>query len=149
MQATVSTANSNVTLPPLAPGLNIRVVVVDSGHRDAPTCASAKVINLDDPKRATYAALSYTWGRSPKSQHILINGEKVHVTPNLFNALQYLRSADFPLTIWIDALCIDQDNHAERAPQVSIMDIIYKNCEVVHIWLGCCERPIRTRATFP
>jgi hypothetical protein len=49
------------------------------------------------------------------------------------------RLDDLPLIrkhIWIDAICIDQDNLAERSGQVKIMDQIYRAADAVLIWLG-------------
>ena len=38
--------------------------------------------------------------------------------------------------IWIDAICIDQDNLEERGSQVQIMDRIYSEADYVVVWLG-------------
>ena len=38
--------------------------------------------------------------------------------------------------IWIDALCINQDDLQERATQVKLMGRIYGRAEFVNIWLG-------------
>lgn len=120
----------------------IRVLVIGPGHKNAPIHATIETIDLNDQKRAEYAALSYTWGNQPKSEHILIFGEKASVTPNLFNASQHLRSRSSSLTIWVDAICINQSDNAERSSQVAMMDEVYRKCKIVHIWLGCPERPL-------
>lgn len=122
-------------------GHEIRVLEIQPGCRYSTIHGSVKVIQLDNEERLRYDALSYTWGDQPKSHIILIEGEEVRVTPNLFNALQHLRST-VTLTIWVDAICINQDNNAERSSQVAMMDIIYSKCDRVHLWLGCQERPM-------
>lgn len=38
--------------------------------------------------------------------------------------------------IWIDAICINQNDNIERASQVKLMDVIYTNAALVKIWLG-------------
>ena len=38
--------------------------------------------------------------------------------------------------IWIDAICIDQNNDVEKGHQVLSMDRIYRGAEEVYIWLG-------------
>ncbi|KAK0644079.1 heterokaryon incompatibility protein-domain-containing protein [Cercophora newfieldiana] len=38
--------------------------------------------------------------------------------------------------LWIDALCIDQENTHEKSLQVGFMDVIYGRAERVLIWLG-------------
>jgi hypothetical protein len=40
------------------------------------------------------------------------------------------------LILWIDALCIDPKNEAEKLVQVQKMDWIYANAYMVLIWLG-------------
>lgn len=38
--------------------------------------------------------------------------------------------------IWVDALCINQDDLAERGSQISIMNLIYQSAQKVLVWLG-------------
>lgn len=63
----------------------------------------------------------------------------LRVTTNLKSALQHLRTPTKPRMIWIDALCINQEDDAERGHQVRQMDQIYRNCSRVCIWLGDVE----------
>lgn len=58
------------------------------------------------------------------------------VTKSLLLALQDLRQPHEDRIMWIDAICIDQDNDKERGHQVLQMASIYKNAEKVVIWLG-------------
>ena len=83
-----------------------------------------------------YDALSYTWGSTEKPAKITVNGSTMHVTLNLYIALQHLRFKDEDRILWIDAICIDQENHQERGHQVQQMSCIYKEAEQVVIWLG-------------
>lgn len=41
-----------------------------------------------------------------------------------------------PLRIWVDALCIDQSNVAERNAHVRLMGQIYAGADLVHVWIG-------------
>ena len=83
-----------------------------------------------------YDALSYTWGSTEKPARITVNGSTMHVTLNLYIALQHLRFKNEDRILWIDAICIDQENHQERGHQVQQMSCIYKEAEQVVIWLG-------------
>jgi hypothetical protein len=66
-----------------------------------------------------YEALSYEWGdESNTSFYIILNGQKFSVRENLWSALFYLRMKDTVRIIWIDALCINQENKGERNHQV-------------------------------
>jgi hypothetical protein len=60
----------------------------------------------------------------------------VPVTPNLGAALQRLRREDEVRIVWIDALCINQNDLDERASQVSFMREIYASARRVVVWLG-------------
>jgi hypothetical protein len=57
------------------------------------------------------------------------------VTPNLGAALQRLRHRFRRRTVWIDALCINQNDLEERAQQVSFMKDIYARAKHVAVWL--------------
>jgi ankyrin repeat protein len=83
-----------------------------------------------------YEALSYTWGSIEKAAQITVNGSTMRVTSNLYAALQHLRFEGEDRLLWIDAICIDQDNMAERIHQVQHMKYIYKAAECVVVWLG-------------
>ncbi len=58
------------------------------------------------------------------------------VGENLELALRYVRLAQRKVVLWVDALCINQDDLEERADQVSLMGEIYRQAECVVAWLG-------------
>jgi hypothetical protein len=85
--------------------------------------------------------LSYTWGDNKRSEIIEVNGLHVNVTYNLWQALVHLREIQScNLAIgpcwWINSVCIDQDNDAERGHQVGMMRDIFENAALVVAWLG-------------
>jgi hypothetical protein len=55
---------------------------------------------------------------------------------NLHAALSRLRDHSFERIIWVDAICIDQENLKERIQQVQLMAKIYSNALRVIVWLG-------------
>lgn len=65
-----------------------------------------------------------------------MGGKPFPVTPNLANALRYLRQADKPSTLWVDALSINQIDDEEKSHQVQHMREIYEVASRVVIWLG-------------
>ncbi|KAH8585863.1 heterokaryon incompatibility protein-domain-containing protein, partial [Bisporella sp. PMI_857] len=83
-----------------------------------------------------YDALSYRWGNKRKAATITVDGITMGVTLNAYKALQQIRSKDGSRYLWIDAICIDQDNTQEKGHQVQQMGRIYQNAEQVVIWLG-------------
>ncbi|KAJ9659975.1 hypothetical protein H2198_002865 [Neophaeococcomyces mojaviensis] len=56
------------------------------------------------------------------------------------------RRRDVPVVIWIDAICINQKDVAERSAQVRIMAEIYQQAFQVVIWLG--EHDPQSRRAF-
>jgi hypothetical protein len=83
-----------------------------------------------------YTALSYVWGSEEEQRMIFVDGSEFHVTVNLFCALRSIRheSKEFPL--WVDAVCIDQQNIRERGQQVRFMGSIYASARNTIIYLG-------------
>lgn len=104
------------TVPLLPSGMEhyTRVMHLQPGLHDSPLRATLRVARLSDPP--TYEALSYTWGDSTEQRTITLNGTSlVPVTNNVFRALRGTRSCLKQAVLWVDALCINQANNAERA----------------------------------
>ncbi|KAF4829834.1 Heterokaryon incompatibility protein 6, OR allele [Colletotrichum siamense] len=90
-------------------------------------------------QRKSYEALSYTWGDSTSPETITVNGVETNVTRNLRLALQTLRHQSRKpggFKLWVDSICINQDNVPERNVQVAQMGKIYSQASHVAIWLG-------------
>ena len=47
-----------------------------------------------------------------------------------------LRYVDRPRVLWIDALCINQNDDSEKEKQVAMMGTIFERAQNVVIWLG-------------
>lgn len=58
------------------------------------------------------------------------------MTRNLEIALRHLREVFGRLTLWIDALCINQCDDAEKGVQVSMMGEVFSRAQKVIIWVG-------------
>jgi hypothetical protein len=82
-----------------------------------------------------YIALSYTWGDSTHLESILVNGQTTDITISLYEALHELQSNE-PIQIWVDAICINQNDDLEKSEQVKQMTEIYKAATSVFAWLG-------------
>lgn len=95
------------------------------------------VAYLDQPESIVpFEALSYTWGDPTPAETICVNHKRLGVTNNLALALQYLCSKDIDRILWIDPICIDQDDDKERGHQVQQMGKIYAFADRVICWLG-------------
>jgi hypothetical protein len=58
------------------------------------------------------------------------------VTANLELALRYLRREERAVTLWVDALCINQADDDEKKVHIRRMDWVYANASPVVVWLG-------------
>jgi hypothetical protein len=96
---------------------------------------------LEDPSRTEEHSRKYTSERKPS---IRCHEAKVMVTHNLVDALDNIKkryrsrgwSPGSTPYIWIDAICINQDDLEERSAQVAIMGKIYASSQKVFVWLG-------------
>ena len=125
---------------PLSGPLVVRVAEVHQGEYGTPLTLALKETKLPDGGNGwahpEYQTLSYEWGQSKRNTPINCDGKILLITKNLEAALQHLRPSDKPLSIWIDSICIDQENPSERSHQVSLMALIYKSSPRVNMWLG-------------
>lgn len=88
-----------------------------------------------------YLALSYEWGDPGNRQSIEVDGQQYLVRRNLYNYLTAARDNQWldDAEIFIDAICIDQENKAEKSDQVSQMSNIYSQATHVVVCLGPAE----------
>lgn len=83
-----------------------------------------------------YVTGSYVWGSSESCSYITVNGVKIQVRENLADFLRGCRGRATSVSIWIDAICINQSDLAERGSQVRLMSHIYTNATATYCWLG-------------
>jgi hypothetical protein len=104
-----------------------------------------KLITVSMDHNPRFTALSYVWGDPNDTEQIDVNGGCLHVPKSLTYALQYVGyhwKSQFPgdrqdsFYIWADAICINQQNVAERNRQVQLMGKIYSKAELVIAWFG-------------
>jgi len=90
-----------------------------------------------------YHALSYAWKDASledgliDDQYIMIDGRCLKAGCNLAAALRARRDRnDGHVPIWIDAICINQENLGEKSHQILRMRQIYAQASLVTVWLG-------------
>ncbi|KAB8201325.1 heterokaryon incompatibility protein-domain-containing protein [Aspergillus parasiticus] len=112
-------------------------------HEDKSAPIQCELFNYDLSETGDgthlYQALSYVWGSEIKPETIILNGCTFQVTTNLHTALLYLRNRQLERILWVDAICINQDeeDHGhEKSKQIPLMRTIYAQAERVIVWLG-------------
>jgi hypothetical protein len=113
----------------------IRVFELRSSLLNSSEISGQLTVHERSTRGPEYAALSYTWGSNEKSKAIVLSGCRFPVTANLFAALMRLRTRGVRY-LWIDAICINQNDDEEKTMQVALMGEIYKHASKVYGWLG-------------
>ncbi|RYP49403.1 hypothetical protein DL769_011073 [Monosporascus sp. CRB-8-3] len=118
----------------------IRILTLQPGAFEEPLRCGISTTDIDTS--SVYNSLSYVWG-DPSSSNIqgntvLLDGHPFPVTTNLLTALRHLRppAGAGATALWVDAVCINQQDLDERRHQVTMMRDIYSSAERVIIWLG-------------
>jgi hypothetical protein len=129
-----------------------RVLPRPLGYKAQLSCSLeyASLINPPD-----YIALSYCWGDATETTRINIWSHKLarsahtQATRNLNEALYNLllmdqnrrtgthEFQDHSVLVWVDALCINQEDPVERSQQVRQMRQIYSRASEVISWIPC------------
>jgi hypothetical protein len=112
----------------------LRLVTLANGDWDDPIHCHVHHVFLDE--KPLYEALSYVWGDATITRDIQVSGHRFAVTINLETALRFLRLENEPRCLWIDAICINQNDIPERNRQVERMRSIYSSASRVLTWLG-------------
>jgi Heterokaryon incompatibility protein (HET) len=87
-------------------------------------------------KCPTYEALSYTWG-PPGNEHVITVGEKAtQCFDNLYRCLERIRLQRRSRLVWVNALCIRQDDLDEKADQVANVASVFSAARSVLVWVG-------------
>ncbi|RDW86011.1 hypothetical protein BP5796_04336 [Coleophoma crateriformis] len=102
-----------------------------------------------------YDALSYVWGSPDRQQSLVLRMSErvwqgktlktmdpgriqgtISITANLHELLIELRHRRYDDFVWIDAICINQRDAAEKSMQIPLMRNIYEETKRVLVWLG-------------
>ena len=93
-------------------------------------------IKLEDEEKPQYETVSYFWGNPARCSLIIVDEKALRVPENTERTLRKLANTDRQRVLWIDAVCINQDDVEERSCQVAIMSIIYESSTGNMIDLG-------------
>ncbi|KAK1849314.1 HET domain-containing protein [Colletotrichum chrysophilum] len=154
---------STYQYPPLSGPRFTRLIRLHPGTTKSPSCplsCNLDEINLDNPP--DYFALSYTWNGETPSEPLTIgnaqvdtsqtSGSRLLITPNCAAALRVFRKSLHRLinrrksvTLWVDAICIDQSSNDDKSTQVAMMAEIFHRAKRVAVCLGDRRAPLTSR----
>ncbi|KAK1752354.1 HET-domain-containing protein [Echria macrotheca] len=95
--------------------------------------------SASDSDEWNYVAMSYCWGPEQPTADIIVNGKVTKVRANLEAGLRQFRDMEYFREggkIWIDSLCINQEDIPEKQDQLQMMASIYRYAGNIIVWLG-------------
>lgn len=101
----------------------------------------------------SYDALSYTWGRPgvTKTIYMELKGHtepvSIEISIHLHQGLMAFVNLPLSPLLWVDYLCINQADTAEKEVQIPLMPLIYGEANSTVVWLGDA-RTINTGVTL-
>lgn len=109
----------------------------ESLGNEAPLRCQLSVADLESGPEYAALTLSYVWGpfASPP-QHVYCGDVAIPITTNCYSVLRHLRSTNGTLNIWIDAVCINQEDVNDKMQRIGIMGDIYSKAQKTYVWLG-------------
>ncbi|KAF5637131.1 het-domain protein [Fusarium sp. NRRL 52700] len=112
----------------------IRLMTLYAGQAGDPIRCHLRRVKLGMSLK--FEALSYKWKEAEGRTSITCNGISLSVTRNLASALGALRFPFGVRVLWVDAVCINQDDQEEKSKQIPLMREIYTSAKAVLTWLG-------------
>lgn len=94
------------------------------------------IIDTSFESAPPYTAVSYTWNGESRDHHLLVDGSNIKITQNVKKALPHLIRSAKTQHLWIDGVCINQEDDEEKAIQVPLMKEIYTLSQECLVWLG-------------
>lgn len=120
----------------------IRLITLEPGYRDAAIVVELNtwLLQRGSSTLPSYHAVSYVWGTQSSPQTVCVRDKgqlkTLRITQNLASALRHIRKSTQALVLWVDAICINQEDTDERSSQVAAMGDIYSLADNVVVWLG-------------
>ena len=118
------------------PKQEFRLLLLRAGQASDPVRCELQPARFSRRSLQLYETISYCWGDPRKRSVVHLHGKALSVPASSAAALRCVRLFDRDRTVWIDALCINQNDKDERAQQVSMMADIYSSSQGNLVYLG-------------
>ena len=111
---------------PILGQTTIRLLLIYPRHPHGPVrCALLQTPYHSAPQ---YEAISYCWGDPSRVCSIEVNGGRMDITANAFKVLKSRSSIWLPRLVWIDSICINQDDNEEKAQIYMRKRNLFQSC---------------------
>lgn len=113
----------------------IRLLRLACGQNPQELEGELLLASLKDFRPPRYETISYAWGDPAKSASIGLDNGRLMIPANTAAALRHARLTDQARMLWIDAVCINQQDQVERGEQVAFMYDIYSRSKgnLIHL----------------
>jgi hypothetical protein len=115
----------------------LRLLAAEKSQKNCPLVGHVYLANLVSSQ--SFTILSYVWGKETNPSHTITcqpQGVRLEITSSCYGALSQLREKYGALTIWVDAICINQEDNDEKTDQIRLMGELYSLAERAYVWLG-------------
>lgn len=117
-----------------SPQEQLRLLYLLPGAQDEPI--NGELYTFYRETAPAYTAMSYSWGNAGDNEPLSINGITLSLRRSCHYVLWQARAHVGGSFIWIDSICIDQENLQEKGHQVRIMGSIYASADLVLVCIG-------------
>lgn len=112
----------------------IRQLILDPDHGN--DFLSGRLVTTKLLDAPVFEAISYVWAASTRDRWIVVDGRQLPITTSVEDALRQTRMSEQQRTLWVDSICMDQEDNVEKAHQVAMMGRIYARSRRTLICLG-------------
>lgn len=111
----------------------MRLVNILPGNQQDPL--QGVIIHVQSTSPPPYRALSYVWGTDKQTKELVTPDGTLGITLSLSKALHSLRRKDQTITLWVDAICINQKDGREKEKQIRLLPRIFQNATFTYAFL--------------
>ncbi|KAI1735278.1 heterokaryon incompatibility protein-domain-containing protein [Xylaria scruposa] len=101
-----------------------------------PIKLSFEYASMIDDHLEPFQAISWCWGAAGSTTQITVDGHSLSIPASAYEVILELCVPQKKKRVWIDAICINQDDIDERSQQVATMEAIYRKASMTLVWLG-------------
>ena len=122
-----------VDLDPVAKEMRV-AILQKAGDPTDPLMVS--LAHAPSHSAGTYIAVSYAWDHTGPMCELILSNQKTMVRKGLETMLRTLHSSGGEISVWVDAICINQDNLEERNRHLTRMHEIFLMATDVICYVG-------------
>ena len=117
---------------------SIRLLILRPG--ETTDALQGLIIEVPFETSNPYRAISYVWGTEKRNRSLTTPDGLIGLTASLCTALRCLRHRQHAVTVWADAICINQEDLEEKAQQIHLLPEIFQKASCTFAFVGDDDR---------